>query len=333
VYRETNPPMSVPGLVTIGEYEYAVGRIPDGLRQRKIHLQIPLSGLGETGGGHFDCSDRKAEFLALYIKKVGEHRINADGSLRTIDPTKEGWLVDRWRGDEPAKAPPAPVGQYTGNPAEAYWYFDEELARAADAFQGYQRNHNSQLVGYVQDGKLLDPTPGYHFGVRIPWRPLDDGVSFRLAGAFRDRAPGQPDGPLVPHAADASQISIRRICGPAVQTGPDTWSVRYYRMGMTNKKRTRDICFIVSHPGDDTYKQGLQQSVLTIPARNNDGAEQHITFPAIADQPADVKTVALAAKSDANVPVYYYVRDQSLLRRHRCRRWCHAEQDRWFSDR
>jgi hypothetical protein len=80
-------------------------------------------------------------------------------------------------------------------------------------------------------------------------------------------------------------------------------------MGMTNKKRTRDICFIVSHPGDDTFKQGLQQSVLTIPARNNDGAEQHITFPAIANQPADVKEVALAAKSDAKVRVYYYVRE------------------------
>jgi len=76
-------------------------------------------------------------------------------------------------------------------------------------------------------------------------------------------------------------VTIHRICGPVVQTGPDTWSIRFYRMGMNNTKRSNEICFFASHPGDAEYKRAVQQASLRFPLRNTTGKDQRITFPEI----------------------------------------------------
>jgi hypothetical protein len=46
-----------------------------------------------------------------------------------------------------------------------------------------------------------------------------------------------------------------------------------------------------------------------VPARNTQGADQRITFPAIPNQKAGVKALKLDASSDAKVPVHYFVRE------------------------
>ena len=50
--------------------------------------------------------------------------------LKPIDPTRTGWLADRWHYNQPPTAPAAPVGQYRGNPKDAFWFFDAETAHA-----------------------------------------------------------------------------------------------------------------------------------------------------------------------------------------------------------
>ena len=50
-------------------------------------------------------------------------------------------------------APAAPVGKYTGDPKQAFWFFDEELAKATEAYQAAYRGLKPQLIGYVQEGK------------------------------------------------------------------------------------------------------------------------------------------------------------------------------------
>ena len=102
---------------------------------------------------------------------------------------------------------------------------------------------------------------------------------------------------------------ISRICGPVEQTAPDTWAISFYRMGMTNTKRSNEIWLLASHPGDAEYRRTVQQSVMHFPFRNNAGAEQHITFAAIPDQRLGTQSLKLIAKSDANVPVHFYVRE------------------------
>ena len=46
---------------------------------------------------------------------------------------------------------PAPYRQYKGDPKKAYWFFDEEMARAAVAFNGDRRPREKQMVTLVQD--------------------------------------------------------------------------------------------------------------------------------------------------------------------------------------
>jgi hypothetical protein len=74
----------------------------------------------ESGGGHFDWSERQARFIALYIRKAFYYRLpetaQANGSvqLKKIDAVS-GWLMDTG-GMEPDSHPPAPYKQYTGDP-------------------------------------------------------------------------------------------------------------------------------------------------------------------------------------------------------------------------
>jgi hypothetical protein len=103
-------------------------------------------------------------------------------------------------------------------------------------------------------------------------------------------------------------VVISRICGPVIQTGPETFSIRFYRMGM-DQGRSNEIWLVAAHPGDDHYKSAVQQASLHFPLRNTQGAEQHITFPAIPDQTNATDELKLNATSDAGVPVYYYVRE------------------------
>jgi hypothetical protein len=46
---------------------------------------------------------------------------------------------------------------------------------------------------------------------------------------------------------------------------------------------------------------------MFIPAKNTNGAEQHISFPEIPNQPRESKKVPLAARSDANLAVSYCI--------------------------
>ncbi|MBW8781499.1 MAG: hypothetical protein JF599_06400 [Verrucomicrobia bacterium] len=329
-YKDTNTPDwgnrlvdDIPGLVSMGDYEGAAGRAEVGLRQRQEHPRLALTMLANPAAGHFDASDEKIAFLALYISKAAAYRLPADAPLdhpvvlKPVDPTKQGWLVDRWRPDNPPKFPAAAVGSYTGDKKDAFWCFDGEIAHAIETFGSQYRGKKADLVGYVQAGGIAPQNPNLHAQVNLKFEPGPDGLTFKLTGAFLDTVPpGRPEGwtglkagSPIAHVTDGSPIVISRICGPVAQVGPDTFAIRFYRMGMNNTKRSNEIWLAATHPGDAQYKRAVQQSVLHFPLRNTVGAEQRITFPKIADQRASVKTLTLAATSSARVPVYYYVRE------------------------
>ncbi|PTX92195.1 hypothetical protein DB346_24965 [Verrucomicrobia bacterium LW23] len=303
---------NVPGLVCVGEFEGADWRADIGLRQRAEHPQTALSMFAEPGAGHFDVSEEKVEYLALYLKKAAQYRlpdtVSGDGSvkLRAVDPTRQGWLVQRWRRGLAPTAQPGPVGQYKGDPKEAFWYFDEEHAAATERIHAFYRGRKPQRVGYVQDGENVPTDPKSHFGTALRFLPQSDGISFKVTGAFLQSA---TDGTPLGHATGGGPVVISRVCGPMVQTGPDTWSIRFNRVGTDNEKRARDFAFMASHPGDGEYSRAVQQGYLRIPLRNTQGADQSITFPAIADQTVGAAPVTLAATSSSGQPVYYYVRE------------------------
>ncbi len=193
---------SVPGLVTMGEYEWADQNLSKGLDTRKTHPALPLSALGCPADGHFFATDEKIEFLALYLKKAAAYRLPETNSARpaagavalnAIDVTRNGWLAERYRKDRNPSAPAAPVADYKGDPAQAFWFFDGELARAAESFQQKHRGQPA-LLGYLQDGRVLPQKNGLHAQVSIDFKPAEDGVTFKLAGSFLDTVPeGRPE--------------------------------------------------------------------------------------------------------------------------------------------
>jgi hypothetical protein len=315
----------VPCLESMGEYEAANDWSREGLWEWQQHPLMPLSMLANPAQGHFAATDAKVEYLALYLKKAVEYRMpeNWDGTsapkLIPIDPTKTGWLADKWRLNEKPTAPAAPVGKYTGDPKQAFWFFDQELAAATEKYEAADRGLKPQLVGYVQDGKMV-PQRDEHLQVDLKFEPAADGVTFKLGGAFYDTVPGGsprptgwaglPVGSPLGHAASPGKISIDPVCGPVEKISANTFAVRFQKETLQDTNaRSYELVFAETHPGDTKYKPAVQQAHLFIPARNMQGAAQHITFPAIPDQKLGVKSLKLAATSDANVPVYYFVRE------------------------
>ncbi|MDP4277537.1 MAG: hypothetical protein Q8914_07875, partial [Bacteroidota bacterium] len=292
-----------------------------GLKERQEHPLIPLSMLAVPGEGHFASSDRKSAFIAFYIRKAVQYRFPrkqqkaSSVGLIPIDPQKNGWLAGKWRKDQPPLAEAAPVGRYKGDAREAFWYFDKETAMAVEAYGKAFRGLKPQLVGYVQNGKMV-PQQNTHLQVSMRFMPENDGVTFRLKGAFYDTVPagsprsanwsGLPAGSPIGHSKNARSISIERICGPFRKLSDSTFILALNReVDLTAPKLT--LTFAVKHPGDCDYKAAVQQGEMLLPSVLEEGAEQTITFAPVPDQKVGVKSLKLNATSDAGVPVFFYV--------------------------
>lgn len=308
----------VPGLVTMGEFENGFERAGVGLQQRVEHPQLPLSMLAEPAGEHFAASDQKIAYIGLYLQAVAQHRLPAQWpleespTLKPVDPTREGWLADRARPDGRPQAPAAPVGSYTGAPADAFWYFNEELAKAAEQLAQQYAGRKLQQLAYVQDGV---PVAQIKRHVRVPLKflPAGDDLTFRLSATLLDTAPadwrGLKLGEPLTHAADLSTLRITRICGPGDWIDGDRWTLRYSRTGMDNPKRSHAICFIASHPGDELHRPISLEAEMKVPAKNSAGAPQTLTFSLPDSIKSGTRSLPLKAISSAGLPVQFYVRE------------------------
>lgn len=315
----------VPSLESMGEYEAANDWSREGLRERQQHPLMPLSMLANPAQGHFASTDAKVEYLALYIKKAVQYRMpkNWDATsapkLVPVDPTKTGWLSDKWRLNVKPAASAAPVGEYQGDQNQAFWFFDKELAQATEEYEAADRGLKPQLVGYIQDGQMV-PQHNEHLQVDLKFEPEADGVTFKLSASFYKTVPGGsprptdwadlPVGSPIGHAADSNAISIDRICGPFEKISADSFIVRFQKETLlATNAQNFELVFVATHPGDADYKPAVQQAHMFIPARNTQGARQRINFPVIPDQKAGTKTLELNAVSDANAPVRYFIRE------------------------
>jgi hypothetical protein len=310
----------VPGLVTIGEYEWADQRVPDGTKTRAEYPKVPLTMLACPADGHFEPTDEKVNFLAFYLRKAVEYRLPAETptdrapDLKPIDPTTTGWLIERWHFNKDPSVPPAPVDQYTGDPKQAFWCFDEETARAIEAFQALHRG-KSALIGYLQDGQIVPQNSKTHQQVTLKFLPEQDGITFKLTCDFIDTVPdgrptkwtGQPAGATIEKPVGGPPIEIRRICGPIKKLSADTFALDLNRESFLGDRRGNEALLVAIWPGNDDYKRMVQQSKMVVPARNAEGTAQKITFPEIADVTTGTTEVKLGATSDANMPVHYFV--------------------------
>jgi hypothetical protein len=144
-------------------------------------------------------------------------------------------------------------------------------------------------------------------------------LTFHLAATFLDsvdggsknttRWTGLPAGSPLGHASGGGSVEISCISGPVKKISDDTFRVQFDRVASTTDRRNSDIWLLAEHPGDAKFKSAVQQALMKIPAQLKDGAEQHITFPQIADVKQSVTKIKLKASSDAGVSVCFYVRE------------------------
>jgi hypothetical protein len=236
--------------------------------------------------------------------------------LKPVDPAK-GWLVERWHKDKTPSARAAKFARYSGDTHEAFWAFDRDMARFTEKLNASQCCKQPQLLGFVQDGKVV-PQVDIHQQVNLKLQPLADGVTFHLTATFLDsvesgsknlsRWTGLPAGSPLGHASGGGPIVISRIAGPVAKISADTFRFQPDRVNATSDKRNADIWLLAEHPGDAKYKSIVQQALMKVPSFS-DGAEQHITFPEIPAVKSGTKSVKLNAVSDSGRPVYYFVRE------------------------
>ncbi|MBX2922501.1 MAG: hypothetical protein KF746_09950 [Chitinophagaceae bacterium] len=299
----------VPGLMVMGEYEWMDDRLTSAFAYRAEHPNAPVSFLADAGHGHFDHSDELVNYLNLFLTKAAKYRLPANMPLDK--PTKlipvnadNGWLADRWHKDEQPTTKAAPYNNYTGDKSNAFWYFDKEMAKVTEKYYARVRGKKEQYIGYLQADTLLKYDPKLHARIMPAFEPLSDGLSFHVKAVYTDTLRK-----TISNKHAKSNIVVTRICGPVKKINDTTFSVRFYRMGFNNPRRTGDIWLLASNKGDKDYKSTVQQANIRILLSNKEGSTQEITFPIIADQPKGKKTLTLQATASSGLPVYYYVQE------------------------
>jgi hypothetical protein len=223
--------------------------------------------------------------------------------LQPVNPAN-GWLADRWHMDSLPAVPAALYKSYTGDVTQAFWYFDKEMVTATEKYYAAARGKQPQYLGFMQEGKLLPFNPKLHARIVSSFKPMADGVTFHLSAVYTDTLRER----LVTAHASAP-VTVSRICGPVVKIDDTTFSIRFYRMGFNNPKRSGDIWLLAASAGDQQYKSTVQQFNMRIPVTNKEGVAQSIHFPALQNIKATTKTVHLRATSNQPLPVSYYVQE------------------------
>jgi hypothetical protein len=299
----------VPGLMVEGEYEWWEDRVQPALNFQQKFPKAAVSFFCDAGRGHFDASDQLVGYLSLFLKKAVQYRLpkkspaNKPVKLVPVNP-EDGWLKERWKKDEQPQFPAAPYSEYKGNRMDAFWYFDSEIAEATEKYYANVRGKRDQYLGFSRNNQLLTFNPKLHARIVGKFEPEADGLTFYLKAGFTDSLRAAPSD----KHAQGNPI-IERICGPVEKVNDTTFTVRFYRMGLNNPRRTGDIWLLASHPGDTDYKSTVQQFNMRIPLRNEKGVEQQITFAPIPDVKKGTKSLPLIASASSGMPVYFYVQE------------------------
>ena len=299
----------IPSLMVMGEDEWWEDRLITSFDYRREYPNAPLSFLADAGHGHFDISDELIDYLSLFLKKAVEYRLpkhsSSDISVQLIPvEAKNGWLADRWRKNEKPTAEAASYDKYKGDKNHAFWYFDKEMADATEKYYANERGKTEQYIGFEQKGKLITFNPKSHVRMSPSFQPEADGVTFHLKAVYTDTLRNEYSKEHSTHP-----IRMSRICGPVEVVNDTTFTVRFYRMGLDNPKRTGGICLMASVKQDHKYRSAVQQVEIRIPYRNKEGIPQRIIFPKLSDVKASVKEKSLKGTADSGLPVYYYVKE------------------------
>ena len=305
---------AVPGLYSSGHYpewrqpthDWAKnGTVLGGLvrlREDMSQQWRPASFVEEFGGGHFDYTRRYRDFLALYIEKVMQYRLNNDGSLRPV-AQEHGSIVDVRPPLPQAPLRILPWAEATAEQRNGPWYFDLELAGAAVALMDHGHwERKNQMVAWAN----LNGTPATFAksGIvdPVPCEYAADGVTItRMETTFLLRLPDNFTQAGMPFShATSGPRTIEPISG--------VFAVRDsgYQIELNRGWPQTPNFIAVRHAGDDLHRPSVQPGRFVPPVYT--GRAQRIDFPAVGDQSVGAGAVQLRATSSAGLKVRYFVR-------------------------
>ncbi len=283
------------------------------LDQRAKNPGWPLSYIIDGGSGHFDCSERLAQYFAHYINQVAKARLAVGGALKPV-ALETGFLAD------------LPVPGHEHHPVTAFariapdargvpWYFDRTSAEDAQTFARINWQAETQLPAFADATGEVFP---FTFN-GITWIPINkppesstnslptpvleteaDGVTFTLKGVLLDQLPVNFSGAGAKLAPAPGTPSVEWLCGCVEPLGHNR-----FRMAL-DRTWPSPIYVAVRHPGTDKIRAVVQPGQIS---RDNhsEGMPQKITFEKIPDVKAGTESLPLVAQSDAGLPVSFYV--------------------------
>lgn len=279
----------IPGLMVEGEYEWWEARVNPALAFRIMYPESCISFLCDTGRGHFDCGDRTADYIAKFIQKSLEQRLNADGSLRKLNP-KDGYLAERFHSDmigtdgaDKGKAPenantsrpqPAPYALYKGDKHDAFWYFDKEMAELTEARYKETAGKKVQYVGFEYQGKLISFNEKAQGGMQIKIEDASSensssvnanskekkAIRIHLKAVYTDASHNVLSSV---HGKKAPHIEV--ICGPLKKINDTTFEVYPYEAGWDNPRRSFTAWVVAVADADGNYKDAVQPLRIDLP--------------------------------------------------------------------
>lgn len=279
----------IPGLMVEGEYEWWEARVNPALAFRMMYPESCISFLCDTGRGHFDCGDRTADYIAKFIQKSLEQRLNADGSLRKLNP-KGSYLAERFHSDmigtdgaDKGKAPenantsrpqPAPYALYKGDKHDAFWYFDKEMAELTEARYKETAGKKVQYVGFEYQGKLISFNEKAQGGMQIKIEDASSensssvnanskekkAIRIHLKAVYTDASHNALSNA---HGKKAPYIEV--ICGPLKKINDTTFEVYPYEAGWDNPRRSFTAWVVAVADADGNYKGAVQPLRIDLP--------------------------------------------------------------------
>ncbi len=272
------------------------------LNQRKQNPNWPLSYIIDGTSGHFDCSEKLANYFAHYIDLVAKARLSDDGSP-VLKPLKleKGFLAD------------LPVPGHENHPVTAYsntkpeaaalpWFFDKSSAMEAQSFASINWKAATQIPAFLNDSGKVAPFIFNGISKLVPTDMGEDGITFTVKPVLLDRIPDNfkvAAGDIL--AKTQGTPVLEWVCGQFKPIGNNK-----FRISLDRSWPNTANYIGVRQKGNDSIRSIFQPCGLTLP-KNNSGKPQIITFDKMPDVTLGTKSIHLKATSDSGLPVEFYV--------------------------
>ena len=272
------------------------------LKERKQHPNWPLSYIMDGSSGHFDCSEKLANYFANYIDLAAKARLSDDGTPR-LKPVKieKGFLADM------------PVPGHENHPVTAYsnskpeavalpWFFDKASALEAQSFAAINWKASTQIPAFLNDSGKIAPFIFNGISKLTPTDLGDDGLTFTVKPVMLEKIPANFTVGAGDKLAKAPGTPVLEwVCGQFKPIGNNK-----FRISLDRSWPNTGNNIGVRQQGNDSIRSIFQPCGLTLP-KNNSGKPQKITFEKIPDVETGTKSIELAATSDSGLSVEFYV--------------------------